>query len=595
MSDPGGSSRAAWLVGAALFVLVWVAYQPALHAGFLTYDDPKYVTENPVVQLGLSRQSLAWAFHGIHDANWIPLVWVSLMADHQLFGLDPRGYHATNILLHAVSTLLLLLALRRMTGELWRPAFVAGVFALHPLHVQSVAWISERKDVLSGLFWMTTLLAWAAFRERRSIGRYGLVLVSLSLGLLCKATGVTLPFVLLLLDFWPGGRFRDAATRTRKVREAVLEKLPLLVPVALASLATLVAQSQGGAFAMDRLSLPMRVGHAFVAWVFYLEKTIWPTGLTFFHRHPELSPTDPRVLGAAAFVLATSLALARGVRRRRAADPLLVGWLWFLGTLIPMIGLVQVGAQGMADRYMYVPLVGLAIAAAWLPGLAGVRGPWAAVAGGVVLLSLGGATHAEARYWSDSETLYRRALTIDAENFMAHYELARLLNAEGRPVEAEAHASEAVRLVPVWSDAYLNLGAALQAQGRDAEAVTALRRALARQPGSVGARVRLVRSLVALGRTDPARSELMRQLRDHPDDLGSRLVLANLDAHEGDRRADWRGYATVCQLAGPGPEGIEAARRLVALVAGWADAPAAARDAARQVKRWLGTGVGPVD
>ena len=242
-----GGARALALVAAVLVALTVIAYAPALGGDFLTYDDPKYVTENPVVQQGLGAAGLRWAFTGIHDANWIPLVWVSLMADHELFGLDPRGYHATNLVLHLLSTLLLLLALRRMTGELWRPAFVAAVFALHPLHTQSVAWIAERKDALSGLFWMATLWSYARYREAPGPGRYAAVFASLSLGLLCKATAVTLPFVLLLLDLWPGGRFRDAAARPQALRRAVLEKLPLLIPVALVCFLTFVAQSQGGA------------------------------------------------------------------------------------------------------------------------------------------------------------------------------------------------------------------------------------------------------------------------------------------------------------------------------------------------------------
>jgi tetratricopeptide (TPR) repeat protein len=253
-----------------------------------------------------------------------------------------------------------------------------------------------------------------------------------------------------------------------------------------------------------------------------------------------------------------------------------------------MIGLVQVGAQGMADRYTYLPSIGLALAVAWLPGLTGLRARAAGAVAAAALLALAVATHAEARRWTDSETLFRRAIALDAENFMAHYELARLMNATGRPEEAEIHAAEAARLVPVWSDAYLNLGAALQAQGRHEEAVKALRRAISRNPNGLGARHRLVRSLVALERFGPARSELERLLREQPGDIEARLELADLDAREGDRVAAFQGYATVCQLVGPSPGGgIEAARQIVDLVAGWPDAPEAARRVARQVTPWL--------
>ncbi|MBW2445831.1 MAG: tetratricopeptide repeat protein [Deltaproteobacteria bacterium] len=586
MGDARGSTRTLAGVAAALVVLTFVAYQPALQAGFLTYDDPKYVTENPVVQLGLTRESVTWAFAGIHDANWIPLVWVSLMADYALFGLEPGGYHATNLLLHMLSTLLLLLALRRMTGELWRPAFVAGVFALHPLHVQSVAWVAERKDALSAVFWMATLLAWARYRERPGLGRYAAVFVALSLSLLAKATAVTLPFVLLLLDHWPGARFRDPTTRSAEFRRAVLEKVPLFIPVAAACLATLLAQSQGGAVT-EHFPLATRVGHAFVAWGFYLEKTLWPASLSFFHRHPELAFTDPRVLGSAALVGAATVGLAFAAFRRRAAAPSLVGWLWFIGTLVPMIGFVQVGAQGMADRYMYLPLVGLAILVAWWPGLHGGRARAAGIVATAALLALTAATRVEAGHWHDSERLFRRAIEVDADNFIAHYELARLLNSIDRPAEAERHAAEAVRLIPTWSDAYLNLGAALEAQGRHAEAEKALRRALSRNAGSLAGRHLLVQSLIGQERFVPARNELGKLLREQPGDLGARMMLADLDALEGDPEAAWQGYATVCQLVGATPDGVEAARRLIALVAGWPEASENARNVARQVEPWV--------
>jgi tetratricopeptide (TPR) repeat protein len=336
---------------------------------------------------------------------------------------------------------------------------------------------------------------------------------------------------------------------------------------------------------MEHLSLATRVGNAFVAWVFYLEKTLWPTGLQFFYRHLELAPSDPRVLGSAALVLGATGALAFAAWRDRRADPPLVGWLWFLGTLVPMIGIVQVGGQGMANRYAYLPLVGLALAVAWAPGLGRRRA--AGVAGAVALLAMTAATRVETRYWTDSETLFRRAIALDPENDKAHYELARYLNFVGRPDDAEPHAAEAARLRPAWADAYLNLGAALQAQGRHEEAITAFRRASVRDPTSLDVRHRLVRSQLALDRDDAARAELSRLLRQQPGDIEARLLMADLDAKQGDREAAWKGYATVCQLVGPSPGGLEAARKLRALVEAWPDAPAAARDVARRLEPWL--------
>jgi tetratricopeptide (TPR) repeat protein len=470
---------------------------------------------------------------------------------------------------------------------------VAGVFALHPLHVESVAWVAERKDTLSGFFWMATLLAYAHYRERPSLGRWAGVFVSLSLGLLCKATAVTLPFVLLLLDHWPGGRFRDPATRARELRGAVLEKLPLLVPVVGACAVTLAAQRQGGAMGMEHLTLPTRLGNAFVAWAFYVEKAFWPAGLQFFYRHLELPPTHPRVLASAALVIGATAALGFAAWRTRKADPPIVGWLIFLGTLVPMLGVVQVGGQGMANRYTYVPLVGLAMAVAWLPALG--RRRVAALAGAVLCLAMTAATRVEARYWTDSEALFRRAIALDPDNDKAHYELARYLNFVGRPEEAEPHAAAAARLEPAWADAYLNLGAALQAQGRHEEAITAFRRATVRDPTSLDVRHRLVRSQLALDRDRAARAELSRLLREQPGDVTARLLMADLDAKEGDRDAAWKGYATVCQLVGPSPGGLEAARKLRALVDAWPDAPPEARSVARQVAAWGDGATAPSD
>jgi len=574
----GASGRALWAVALLLLVATLAAYAPALDAGFLIYDDPQYVLANPQVPSGLTREGVVWAFTAVHDSNWIPLVWLSLMLDHELFGDDPRGYHATNLALHALATLLLLAALRRFTGELWRPAFVAGCFALHPLHVQSVAWIAERKDVLSGVFWMLTLLAWARYVQAPGLARYAAVFASLALGLLCKATAVTLPFVLLLLDFWPAGRLRspsgDARETRRLVARALVEKVPLLALAALSSLATLQAQSLGGSVAkLVHLPLETRVANAVVSYLAYLGKTFWPTDLTFFYPHPELAPGDPRVLASAAALLAiTALCLGLAWQRRDGA-PLLVGWLWFLGTLVPMIGIVQVGAQGMADRYMYLPLVGLALAVAWCPGLPRRAERAAGALAALALAALAAASFVEAGHWRDSERLYRRALAVDADNDTGHYELARLLNSEGRHAEAEPHAREATRLRPAWSDAYLHLGVALLGQERPDEAVKALHRSLARDPSSLEARRFLARALVETGQLVQARGQLDQLLVAQPGDVLARIALGELAERQGDRAAAWQSYAFVCQIA-PGLEpGRTAARHLVRLVASWPEAP----------------------
>ena len=291
-SRPSTRIRAALAVG--LVLLTAVAYAPVFGADFVSYDDDKYVTANPMVQQGLGAEGVRWAFTSVHDANWIPLVWVSLMVDHQLWGLDAGGYHATNVGLHAISALLLLAALSRLTGAFGPSLFVAILFALHPLHVQSVAWVSERKDTLSGLFWMATLLGYAHYVARPSLGRYLAVGLLFALGLLSKATLVTLPFVLLLLDAWPAARI-DAADRARALRRGavlVAEKLPLFALAAAASFVTLSAQTGGGARAMGHLDLGQRAANAIVAYITYLWKTLWPFDLAFFYPHGEWLPTS---------------------------------------------------------------------------------------------------------------------------------------------------------------------------------------------------------------------------------------------------------------------------------------------------------------
>ncbi len=552
----GGGPRLA-AVALVLALATLATYAPVLGAEFLTYDDPKYVTGNPQVLAGLSGDGAVWAFTSIHDANWIPLVWLSLMTDHALWGIDARGYHATNLTLHVLASVLLLLALRRLSGVLWPSAFVAGAFALHPLHVESVAWIAERKDVLSGVFWMATLLGYAHYVERPSPARYAGVLVPFALGLLCKATLVTLPFVLLLLDYWPCDRLRGSGAAGWRARAGrlVLEKLPLLALAGAASAVTYLAQGTGGAIRMQHLTPSMRAANAVLSYPVYLGKAIWPRNLSFFYPHPEPELASAETALAAALLVGLTVAAVALAVRRRAGAPVLVGWLWFLGTLVPMLGLVQVGAQGLADRYMYIPLVGLAIVAAWgVSALA--RGPRARrlafVAGVCVLGWWSVETWAQAGHWRSSEQLFEHALRLDPDNYKAHYELGRLVLTQGRYAEAEQHQREAIRIVPVWSDAYLNLGVALLGQERNDEAVKALRRANARSPSSVEARLWLGRALVAAGRY----AEAVRKLE-----------------------------ALVQQA--PPAEGLVAAQILIAAVDEWQQAPRGPLSRARDMARAL--------
>jgi tetratricopeptide (TPR) repeat protein len=461
-----GQRRAFVAVGlAALSMAVfWSMRQNA----WLNYDDDIYITSNPSLTLGWSAEGLRWAFTTFHGANWFPLTWLSWMLDFELHGLDPSAFHTTSLLLHACSAALLFLALERMTGSLGRSAFVAAVFALHPLHVESVAWASARKDTLSGLFFMLALLCYApGGGAGRSPRRIGLVFTALALGLLAKQTLVTLPFVLLLLDYWPLGRLRRADAPERwqpaALRRAVLEKWPLFALVAGMSGVTLVAQRSAGAVAdLTQLSLFSRLANAPVAYATYLGKTFWPRGLTVFYPHVAQSLPGWKIAAALALLLLLSGLALRTARRHPAFS---VGWFWFLGTLVPVIGLVQVGSQSMADRYMYLPLVGLALAVAWeLPELATRWIPDArrrraalAAAACACVAALGATTSLQLRHWRDSEALMRHALAVTHNNHIAHAHLGIALLERGEVAAAVAHWRESARLRPGFLEVANNL------------------------------------------------------------------------------------------------------------------------------------------
>jgi protein O-mannosyl-transferase len=367
-------SQPVWALGVGLIVAVLLVYAPALRLGFINFDDPQYVLENPHVRSGLTGDNVAWALTGTHAGNWHPVTWLSHMTDVELFDVDPRGHHATSVLIHLLNTLLLFVVLRRMTGQALRSAIVAALFGVHPLHVESVAWISERKDVLSTLFALLTLWAYVRYAERASWGRYVLVCSCLVLGLAAKPMLVTLPFVLLLLDIWPLERIKlepvdgyhgawiSRLMRTREFRALVVEKIPLFLCAFVSSVVTyLVQQSAGAVRALDAIPLGRRVANALVAYVSYIGKMIWPVDLSPLYPY---SPGEPswRVGVAGVLLIALTISAIRAGSRYRYAT---VGWLWYLGTLLPVIGLVQVGSQPMADRYTYLPLVGLFIAIVW--------------------------------------------------------------------------------------------------------------------------------------------------------------------------------------------------------------------------------------
>lgn len=497
------------------------------------FDDGRYVASNAHLHTGLSWTGVQWAFTTTYFSNWHPLTWLSYLLDFELYGLAPGGYHLTNLALHLANTGLLFAALRRLAGAPGCALAVAALFALHPLHVESVAWVSERKDVLSGLFWMGGLWAYARYAEAPSPGRYAAVGGLLALGLLSKPMLVTFPCVLLLLDFWPLRRLGaqpGTLDRGRIVR-CSLEKLPLLALSAAACAVTLHAQS--GALQQLDVGLPARVANACIAYATYVGLAFWPVGLTPFYVHPGEDVSWPLALVAACCLAAvTSLALLRSRRHPYAA----VGWLWFLGTLVPVIGLVQVGEQAMADRYTYVPLIGLSIALVWLGRDAWERFPRARATGGVLAtaggLALCACAWVQIGHWRDSHALFEHALSVDDANHLAHTNLGAALGRDGSVEEGLAHYARALDLEPETyalrdllerqadvsrdleryraeletdpgsATAHYNLGATLWRRGVPAQAIPHFERATEIAPGFIEAHLNLGSALFATGNED---------------------------------------------------------------------------------------------
>ncbi len=493
-------TRLLLLLGLLLSAAVFCIYAPASAHLFLDYDDRAYVTGNPMVQQGLSHAGWRWAWTTFHASNWHPLTWLSHMLDCQLFGPRPFGPHLVNVGLHAVNTLLVFLVLHGMTRAIWRPALVAALFALHPLHVESVAWVAERKDLLSTCFGLLALEAYRRYVRRPSFLRYTLLLGVFALSLLAKPMLVTLPFLLLLLDYWPLRRFpTHAATLGQRagpgsetteegtpavpLSRLLLEKVPLLAIAAGSCMVTLYAQLNGAVVSLDKVPLAVRVANAVLAYTGYLRKMVWPTDLAILYPHPGSQISVTAVLGSA-FVLTALTVLAVWQRRRRPA--LLVGWSWYLGTLVPVIGLVQVGEQSMADRYTYFPLLGIFLALAWsIPTtLADRAGGRIALASGsaIVLLFCALLTRSQLSFWQDEETVWRHALQVTDNNAVAHQSLGTYLFNQGRTAEGTRHLERATRIAPDNALALHNLGLIRLMQGQDEEAVDLFRRAVANAP-----------------------------------------------------------------------------------------------------------------
>lgn len=515
--------RLALLFSVCLAVGTALVYSPVWLYDFVSFDDPMYITQNFHVKAGLSWHSVRWALTTNAASNWHPLAWLSHMIDVQLFGVNPGPHHAVSLLLHIANSLLLLGVLWRMTGAVGRSAFVAFLFAVHPVHVESVAWIAERKDVLSTLFWMLGLWAYTDYVRARSWRSYALVVVCLALGLMAKPMVVTFPFALLLLDYWPLARPFD--------RRLLLEKLPLFGLVAASSAVTFLAQSRGGAVsALAALPLPVRLANAATAYLGYIEKTLWPEGLTVFY--PYTRELGLR-LGIALVVLVAITAFSVAQRRRRY---LLVGWLWFLGTLVPVIGLVQVGLQSMADRYTYIPAIGLFIMIAWaVPELRIVPRPRITLAGvsvGVVV-ALAIVAHAQVQFWRDSLTLWTHALDVTPGEAHVQTALGSVLAEQGRPAEAAALYTAALRTDPQFAEAHNKLGVILADQHRPADAIPHYEAALRIKPALPEPHYNLGNALTALGRFDEAMAQYREAIRLVPDDAAAHSALGSVLDDQG--------------------------------------------------------------
>ena len=566
----------------ALGLATLACYWPVKTYDFLNYDDPYYVTGNFHVLSGLSWANAGWAFTSVHSSNWHPLTWLSHMLDCQLFAQHAGAHHLVSVFFHSANALMLFLVLQRMTGAVWRSAFLAALFALHPMHVESVAWISERKDVLSTFFFLLTLGAYAGYASR-SDGRqseapmrcavkpeesaasetrnpkpwhnitpkasrirlhasllYLLALVSFALGLMSKPMLVTLPFVLLLLDHWPLGRLqlKTKNLELKTLLPLVWEKVPFLALSLVSSVITLLAQRQEGAMvSLEKLSLAARMDNALISYVRYAWKLLWPKDLAVLYPHPSNWPGEA-VIGSAILLLAVSAAVLWQGRRR---PYLVVGWLWFLGTLVPVIGLVQVGIQSMADRYSYVPSLGFFLMLVW--GLGDMGGRWRGwprvwpVGAGLALAASAFLTVRQVQFWQNSGTLFRHAIETVPGNYRAYHNLGLHLFAEGKLDEAIANYRQAVNLAPSFDEALNNLGAALMAQNKLDEALTNYTEALRYHPANAQAHNNLGILLARKERTAEAIEQFVEALRLDPDNAPAHANLGRALASQG-RQAD---------------------------------------------------------
>jgi tetratricopeptide (TPR) repeat protein/succinate dehydrogenase hydrophobic anchor subunit len=572
------------------------AFWPVFHNDFVGYDDPTYVTENPHVLAGLTWADAGWAFRTGQAGNWHPLTWLSHIVDVQLYGLRPGGHHLTSLLLHAANAVLLFLLLQRLTGAFWRSVCVAALFALHPLHVESVAWVAERKDVLSTFFFMLTLGAYTCYAEcgmrnaesgltqhatrnrQHASLFYLLALGCFALGLMSKPMLVTLPFVLLLLDFWPLGRNAGCGRlmakpeaggtvpgRTLPWRRLVWEKAPFFLLAGVSSAVTVWEQKQVGAMSsLEAAPFEFRISNALISYVRYASKMVWPAKLAVFYPVPAEWPAG--WVAGAALVLAGLSVLA--LWRARRAPYFAFGWFWYLGMLVPVIGIVQVGQQAMADRYSYVPLIGLFVAIVWSAAEIPARWPGTriglAVCTGAALAACAVLTWNQAGYWRNNASLFEHALAVTRDNAVAHNNLGASLLDAGNLAAAEGHLVEAVRLKADYPDGLANLGACRAKQGRLEEAGELFQRALEVRP-TAPVHYNLANLLSRQGKLEEAEAHYEAALRLNPELVQAWYNLGILEATRGRMEVAAQDYTAALRIK---PDDAEAHISLGALLGG---------------------------
>jgi tetratricopeptide (TPR) repeat protein len=578
------SIRSIVFISIALIIFILTVYIQVGNYEFTNFDDPLYVTENLHVKSGLTGENIVWAFTSIEASNWHPITWLSHMADARFYGMNPRGHHLTNVIIHALSSLFLLLLLIHLTNSLWQSSFVAFLFALHPLHVESVAWVAERKDVLSAFFWFLTLIIYSEYVSKRKPALYMLSLFTFVLGLMSKPMLVTLPVVMLLMDFWPLDRYRhekngqsqQLSVINFQIKALVKEKIPFFVCSLLSAVITLYAQNKGGAIkSFDLVPLGFRIENALVAYLKYIMKALWPQDLVVLYPYPH-SISLWQAIGSLLLLLCVSWATIL-VRRRHLYLP--VGWFWFLITLVPVIGLIQVGAQSMADRYTYIPLTGLFIMTAWgVPNLISGfkhREVILAMLGSAVIIALSALTWQQIGHWRDGISLFSHALQFTTGNLDAHNNLGDALFKKGDVDAAIQEYQESLRLMPNYSLAHNNLGVALAKKGHVDAAIQEYLEALRLDSNFLQAHDNLGNAFFKKGDIDAAIQEYNEALRLEPNFSNAHTSLGNAFFKKGDVDAAIQEYQKSLRI---NPNNVETHNNLGATLDSKGDQDAAIQE-----------------